>query len=372
MQPAERLAVGFAAALRAAGLSEPVGVVVTFTNALGLVGIDSRQSVYWAGRATLVRRPEDVGVYDRVFNSFWTGHLGLAPAEPEPLSLSVAVDEPGQAPPDAPAERDHDAPEVIVRYSPVEVLRHKDFAGLDAGEWAEAHRLLAALRISRDLRRSRRLRASRRRGYPDLRSTVRGSLATAGEPVRPGWRSPSTRPRRMVLLADVSGSMEPYARAVLRFAQAAVAARGPGRVEVFTLGTRLTRVTRELAGRDPDAAIRRACSVVADWSGGTKLGEGLGEFNDRWGARGMAHGAVVVVLSDGWDRGEPDRLSAEMRRLGRIARRIVWVNPLKASVGYAPLARGMAAALPYVDNFVEGHSLAALEDLAVLIGGEHP
>jgi hypothetical protein len=311
-----------------------------------------------------------VAAYDRVFDSFWLGQFGPAPVEPEPLAASVAVDESREEPLEAPAAGEEGAPDLVVRYSPVEVLRHKDFASLDTGEWAEAHRLLAALRVSRDLRRSRRLRASRRRrGHPDLRSTVRGALSTGGEPIRPRWRSPSVRPRRMVLLADVSGSMEPYARAVLRFAQAAVAARGPGRVEVFTLGTRLTRVTRELRGQDPEVAARRATAVVADWSGGTRLGDGIGEFNDRWGARGMAHGAVVVILSDGWDRGDPGRLAEEMARLGRVARRIVWVNPLKASAGYAPLARGMAAALPYVDEFVEGHSLAALEELAALIGG---
>jgi uncharacterized protein with von Willebrand factor type A (vWA) domain len=172
-----------------------------------------------------------------------------------------------------------------------------------------------------------------------------------------------------VLLLDVSGSMEPYARALLRFAHATVAARGVARVEVFTLGTRLTRVTRELGDRDPDAALGAAATVVADWSGGTRLGTGLEEFNDRWGARGTARGAIVVVLSDGWDRGDPQHLADAMRRLSRVAHRVVWANPLKASPGYAPLARGMAAALPYVDDFVEGHSIVALERLAAVIGG---
>ncbi|MGH9093876.1 MAG: vWA domain-containing protein, partial [Acidimicrobiales bacterium] len=206
-------------------------------------------------------------------------------------------------------------------------------------------------------------------GQPDLRVTMRRALRTDGEPVRAGRRAPSRRPRRTVIVADVSGSMEPYARAVLRFAQVAVAARGPGRVEAFALGTRLTRLTREMEGRDPDAALRRATASVADWSGGTRLGDGLRVFNDRWGTRGMARGAVVVIVSDGWDRGDPEQLAAEMGRLQRVAHRVVWVNPLKASPGYAPLARGMAAALPYVDEFVEGHSLASLQGLAVLIGG---
>jgi uncharacterized protein with von Willebrand factor type A (vWA) domain len=163
--------------------------------------------------------------------------------------------------------------------------------------------------------------------------------------------------------------MEPYARALIRFLHAAVAARGAGQVEAFALGTRLTRITRELGSRDPDAAIRAAAKAVADWAGGTRLGDGLRRFNDEWGIRGMARGAVVVILSDGWDRGDPARLGEEMARLRRVAWKVIWVNPLKATTGYAPLARGMAAALPHVDEFIEGHSLASLEHLADLVGG---
>ena len=169
----------------------------------------------------------------------------------------------------------------------------------------------------------------------------------------------------MVLLLDVSGSMEPYARALLRFVQAAVAGRG--RVEAFALGTRLTRLTRELSSRDPDRALRAAAEAVLDWSGGTRLGAGLGRFNDEWGCRGMARGAVAVILSDGWDRGNPAEMAEQMRRLSRVAHRVVWVNPLKATPGYQPLARGMAAALPHVDAFVEGHNLDSLERLAALV-----
>jgi len=176
---------------------------------------------------------------------------------------------------------------------------------------------------------------------------------------------PSQRPRRVVLICDVSGSMEPYARALVRFLHAAVVGRT--QVEAFALGTRLTRITRELSSRDPDVAIAAAARRVVDWSGGTRIGDGLREFNDRWGVRGMARGAVVVILSDGWDRGAPEVLAEQMARLARVAHRVVWVNPLKATPEYAPLARGMAAALPHVDEFVEGHSLAALEDLVSVI-----
>jgi uncharacterized protein with von Willebrand factor type A (vWA) domain len=168
-----------------------------------------------------------------------------------------------------------------------------------------------------------------------------------------------------VLLVDVSGSMESYARALLRFEHAAVVAGA--RVEAFTLGTRLTRLTRELSNRDPDAALRAATPAVEDWSGGTRLGETLRQFNDRWGIRGLARGAVVVILSDGWDRGDPELLATEMERLHRVTHQLVWVNPLKASPGYAPLAAGMAAALPHVDHFVEGHAFESLEHLARLL-----
>ena len=194
---------------------------------------------------------------------------------------------------------------------------------------------------------------------------MRAALRTEGEALRRHYRAPATRHRRLVLLLDVSGSMEPYARALLRFVQAAVAGRR--RVEAFALGTRLTRITRELGSRDPDIALRQAAGRVVDWSGGTRLGEGLRRFNDDWGVRGMARGAVVVILSDGWDRGDPDELAEQMQRLSRVAHRIVWVNPLKVTPGYAPLARGMAAALPYVDRFVEGHSLDAMERLAAVL-----
>ena len=229
--------------------------------------------------------------------------------------------------------------------------------------------MLATLRQTSLRRRSRRLSPARHeRGTPDIGRTMRRALRTGGEPIDRAWRLPSSRPRRLVYLVDISGSMEPYARAFLRLAHASVSARGTGMVEVFVLGTRLTRITRALSWRDPDAALADAASSVEDWYGGTRLGEGLKAFNDRWGTRGMARGAVVVILSDGWDRGEPAELGREMARLRRVAHRIVWVNPLKASPGYAPLARGMAAALPFVDEFVQGHSIGALEELALLLG----
>ena len=362
----DRVVVAFVRALRAADLEVPVGATVAFAEALGVVDATRRDDVYWAGRATLLRRPEDAAVYDRVFARCFDGLIDLVmPTDAAPQMIQLAVDDgsdESQAGDDI--EDDDGVPTLTVRWSPVEVLRDRDFAAYTPDEFDEARRLMADLRLAGALRSSRRHRPARR-GRPDVRRTVRRALRAGGEPVRRSFVGPSTRPRRVVLLCDVSGSMEPYARALVRFLHTAVVGRG--RVEAFALGTRLTRITRELSSRDPDEALAAAARRVHDWSGGTRLGEGLREFNDRWGVRGMARGAVVVILSDGWDRGEPEVLGEQMARLSRVAYRVVWVNPLKATPEYAPLARGMAAALPYVDEFVEGHSVAALENLVEVI-----
>ncbi|MFV1990768.1 MAG: VWA domain-containing protein, partial [Acidimicrobiales bacterium] len=233
----------------------------------------------------------------------------------------------------------------------------------ELGEVAQA---IGQLRWRFPERRSRRSVAVRHnRGAVDIQRTMRTAIRSEGEALRLWKKSKGTRTRRIVLLIDISGSMEDYARQLIRFAHVAVTAQQ--RIEAFTIGTRLTRITRELSSRDPDAALRHAAANVADWSGGTRLGETLAEFNDRWGLRGMARGSTVVILSDGWDRGDPAELAEQMQRLQRVSHRLVWVNPLKHTPGYAPLARGMAAALPYVDDFREGHSLASLDSLAVVL-----
>jgi uncharacterized protein with von Willebrand factor type A (vWA) domain len=334
----DRVASGFAAAVRREGLDVPVGSVVTCAQALAMVGFDRPESVYWAGHACFVRAPEERAAYGRAFVAFWSG----------------ARDDDVQLPPPPPSPPVEVTTPTAVPYSPREVLRHKDFAAHSAEEADEARRLLADLRLAGARRRSRRLVPTRRRrgGRPDVRATVRAALGTGGEVVRRPRRTTSDRPRKVVLLCDVSGSMEPYARPLARFLHLAVAGRT--RIEAFALGTRLTRLTRELSSRDPDAALAAVAEAVVDRSGGTRLGEGLRRFNDEWGVRGAARGAVVVILSDGWDRGDPAQLAGEMARLRRVAHRIVWVNPLKATPGYEPLARGMAAALPYVDDLVAG------------------
>lgn len=367
------IVVAFTRVLRGAGLRVPIGSSLAFAEALGAVGVARRDGVYWAGRATLVRRPEDIGIYDRAFAVFWEQRRAIiAGAEPEPLKITITVDsddEDEDDPDDGEADTPDDQPTIHLRFSAVEVLRHKDFAAYDDDELRLAQELMSRLRLVGEPRPSRRHVPVRSGGdIPDLRRTFHAALKAGGEPIRRHYREQGQRLRRLVLLLDVSGSMEPYARALLRFVHAAVAGRQ--RVEAFTIGTRLTRVTRELGSRDPDRAIRQAGDRVADWSGGTRLGVSLRRFNDEWGARGMARGAIVVILSDGWDRGEPAELAEQMARLSRVAHRIIWVNPLKVTPGYAPLARGMAAALPYVDDFVEGHSIEAMEQLAKAIGGQ--
>ncbi|MCU1502092.1 MAG: putative carbon monoxide dehydrogenase accessory protein [Ilumatobacteraceae bacterium] len=369
-QPAERIAVTFARVLRGAGLATPIGNVLTYVDALGRVGLDDATAVYWAGRTTLVFAPEDIPLYDRAFRVFW-GRIspGDLPPEPEVQRITLALDDEDAAsdtPDDAERTADRD-PTLVLRFSAAEVLRQKDFATYDDIELRQSQQLMEQLRFAGPPRRSFRNRPARNGSRPDIRRTMRESLRAGGEPIRRAWQEPGQRLRRLVLLLDISGSMEPYSRAMLRFVQAAVAGRQ--RVEAFALGTRLTRITKELDSRDPDRALGRAADRVQDWSGGTRLGECLRDFNDEWGARGMARGAIVVILSDGWDRGDPALLGEQMQRLHRITRELVWVNPLKVTPGYAPLARGMAAALPYVDHFVEGHSLAAMEELAAVIAG---
>jgi uncharacterized protein with von Willebrand factor type A (vWA) domain len=365
----DAVAVAMTRALRGLGVSAPPDATIAYATALAEVGLHHRRHVYWAGRATLVHHPEDIPLYDRVFATLFEGRTPeaadeAAAAQPESVTILVDTDDE----PSAGGEETEpvDGPVFTLRWSDREVLRSKDFAACTVTELDEAHRLMADLRVVGARRSSRRSVVSRRaRGQIDLRGTARRALRTGGEPLRTAHRRPGERHRQLVLLCDVSGSMESYARALVRFAHAAVVGRT--QVEVFTLGTRCTRITRELRSRDPDAALRAAGTAVEDWSGGTRLGAGLRAFNDKWGVRGMARGATVVILSDGWDRGDPDLLGEQVQRLHRVAYRLVWVNPLKAAPGFEPVAQGMAAALPHVDELVEGHSLASLEELAEVI-----
>lgn len=333
-------------------------------DALGRLDVLDPAAVYWAGRLTLCSGPDDLARYDAAFAAYFAGRRPKAPpptGRPE-VQLATAApldDGPGDG------EEDTEAPDLAVQASAEEVLRHRDVADLTAAERDHLRRLFALLRPATPMRPSRRRRPSLR-GSVHPAHTVRAALRDGGEVRRLAHRRRHARPRRVVLLVDVSGSMTPYADALLRYAHAAVRAR-PGSTEVFTIGTRLTRVTRELRLRDADRALAASGDAIPDWSGGTRLGEVLKAFLDRWGQRGTARGAVVVVCSDGWERGDTALLGDQMARLRRLAHSVVWVNPHKGRSGYEPLTGGMQAALPSVDAFVAGHSMAAFEELTGVI-----
>jgi uncharacterized protein len=358
-----------AASLRAGGVRVGVGELLAAHRALGAIDPGDREAVYFALRTTLCSRRDDLAAFDAAFAEWF------APASPPPPQLPAGINEAGMLalPRTAvPSPRRVPTPtpdtEVVpAAWSDVELLRHKDFAEYTEAERRAARRVMRSLAAAAPTRSSRRTRPARRRGAPphaarpDLRHTVRASLRTAGDPFERHWREPGERPRPLVLVCDVSGSMEPYARMLLAYMQACVAARR--RVEAFVFGTRLTRVTAELRGRDPDRALERAAGATRDWSGGTRIGEALATLNREHGRR-LGRGAVVVLLSDGWDRGDPEQLESEMARLARCSHRLIWLNPLKAHPEYRPLTRGMRAALPYVDEFMAGNSLGSLERLA--------
>ncbi len=362
----EAIAVAFTRALRESGIAVPISATLNFATALDLVGVGDRLAPYWAGRATLVARPEDIELYDRVFAAFWEQRYGqrfTVESTPPPTTLALDTDD------DASTDAGEEEPSKdiqSVRFSRAEVLANKDFADCTEAELEELQRMMAELRFTTHAQRSRRqVRAKRDGDSPDLRRTIRAALKHQGEPLERHFRKKTIKPRRLVMILDVSGSMEPYARAFLRFSHAAVVARG--RVEAFSIGTRMTRLTRHLSNRDPNVALRAATPEMKDWSGGTRLGDTLAEFNDQWGIRGMARGAVVVILSDGWDRGDSAVLGEQMARLHRVTHQLIWVNPLKASEGYTPVAAGMAAALPHTDLFLSGHSYRSLDHLAGIL-----
>lgn len=362
--------VGFARRLAAAGVDVPPTRAHAMLEALDVLGAGALRPVYWAGRTTLCGSPEDVDTYDRVFADWFGGRPVRPPnriaVPPVQRLVAVPVDPDDDRASDDDDDGDRPDPQRIATASRIEVLRHRDVSTLSAADRAEVHRYVSALLPAAPDRTTRRRKPSPS-GPVDARRTVRSMLRHGGEPVDLRRHRHGRRQRRLVFLIDVSGSMAAYAETLLRFAHAACRVR-PG-TEVFTVGTRLTRVTRELRRRDPAAALAAASTAIDDWSGGTRLGDELKEFLDRWGQRGTARGAVVVIGSDGWERGDPGQLGAQMARLSRLARRIVWVNPHRGYIGYSPSTGGMRAALPYVDRLVAGHSLGAMQELAGLLDG---
>jgi uncharacterized protein with von Willebrand factor type A (vWA) domain len=358
-----------AAHMRDGGARVGVDELLVAHRALAAVDSSSRFEAHNALRAALCSRHSDIPVFEAAF----AATFGRSAAEEfgTQVDLSAAgLAMPRMAvPSDKPAEQKaiNEKP-LPAAWSDVEIVRHKDFADYSDTERELAKRLIVRLAHRRPTKQSRRLRPARHRGAEhDLRRTIRASLRYGGEPLERRWREPSLKRRQLVLVCDVSGSMEAHARMLLQYLHACVEARG--RVEAFVFGTRLTRVTRELAGRDHDAAMTRATHAANDMSGGTRIGEALASLNRDHGRR-IGRGAVVVILSDGWDRGDPDELAEEMARLHRCSHRLVWLNPLKAHDGYEPLTRGMQAALPHVDHFLAGNSIASLEELADLLEEE--
>ncbi len=361
----DEVLLGFARALRAAGVPVTLDRSRAWLEAASLVDLGDRQATYWAGRATLCSCPDDLDRYDQVFEAWFLAKEGLPRQQPRTRQTElVSAPLPDDEQESGDGEGVDDAVQALA--SATEVLRHRDIAELSGAQKAILAAMFTALRPVSPRRRAHR-RTPFRRGDVDAGRTLRQTLRRMGEPADIAWRRRRTRPRRVVMLVDVSGSMSKYADALLRLAHRYVVAGDRGAVEVFTTGTRLTRVTRALTHRDPERALAAAGNAVPDWAGGTRLGENLKAFNDRWGQRGMARGAVVVVFSDGWERGDPALLAEQMARLHRMAHRVVWVNPHRGKAGYQPVQSGVLAALPHVDDFVAGHSLATFHELTEVI-----
>ena len=387
-------AVGFGRALRAAGLGVDVGASVDFARTLALVDLADRDQVHAAGAAVFVRRKDDLEVYDAVFDRYWRLAGVAGPGEPDEglelvppedgvpgLEAALEGDERRTIPEDrsgmpvpseaAPSDEAGDADARAIApdaYSRLESLRHKDFDRMTPAELRDAERLVDLLTPRLERRRTRRyeLHPHGRRLAP--RAMFRKNLATGGEILEWVWRRPVERPRPLTVICDISGSMERHSRLLLRFVQALSSASAV-RTESFVFGTRLTRVTRVLRDRDRDRALRRVSETVTDWAGGTRIGESFREFNLRWARRSLRSSAVVIIVSDGWDRGDPALVALETARLRRSCHRLVWLNPLAGTPGYQPLAAGMRAALPYVDDFLPAGTVASLERLGEILAG---
>ena len=370
----ERL-VGFGRSLRDAGLSVGTGRVLTFCRAAAALDPTDPDDLRWAARATLVSRREDFEALDAAFDRYFLARTGespsvLAPAEPRVPRVTpqvAAEDEDGvslsssrwsSARPDEETEGEAAIPLIA---SELEVLRHKDFADLSDDEERHVAAMVRRLALLIPLRASRRYRTSPTGDRFDFRGTLRRAMRTEGEPFRRAWKERRTRSRPLVLLLDVSGSMAAYSKQLVEFGHAA--ALTGRRVEVFCFGTRLTRITRALRTRRPGEALAGVTDAVYDWEGGTRIGESLAQLLEEWSTRSALRGSVVVLCSDGLERGDPEFLEGQMARLSRLAWRVIWVNPLKGSPRYEPLARGMAASLPHVDVFLPGHNLESLEAL---------
>lgn len=380
----------FGRLLRRVGVQVNTSQMLDLLAALEVIDLTRRDDFYWAARAVLVTRRDDLARFDQAFNLFWRNAQArdmpnfapllsqtpvprrepprksdAKPSEEKPQERSIAL---AEATDDEPTEGDDaqegDAPDLIISASPMEVLRHKDFAGYTADELALARQILRDMRWELGERRTRRFRRGKGRRL-DLRRSLRKNTRFGGEMVELAWREPKYKPRPIVVIADISGSMEQYSRLLLHFLHTLY--QGMDHVEAFVFGTRLTRITHELRTRNVDVAVSQVAQTVQDWAGGTRIGESLHTFNYKWGRRVLGRGAVALIISDGWDRGNVDVLREEMERLQRNTYRLIWLNPLLGMAGYQPLTRGMAAALPFIDDFLPVHSLHSLTELGDLL-----
>jgi uncharacterized protein len=366
--PFVRVLANFAAELRSAGLAVGSGDAVTFVIAMRALDPTDLVDLYWAGRATLVTRRDSIATYDAVFRRFFLG--GGDPVR-DMLTLKAQVTAEAQAVLEVPATGPPgDGPEqeatLGLMASDAEALRHKSFTACTPEELAAVRRIMARIRLMPPRRRTRRSRPAAAGRSPDLRRMVRESLRLHGEPAGLRWRQRKVRLRPLILILDVSGSMADYSRNLLQFAYSAK--RAAARVEVFCFGTRLTRLTRALDHRRPDDALQQAAAAVVDWEGGTRIGACLDRFVRDWGRRGLCRGGIVVICSDGLDRGDPAVLATAMDRLARLCYRVVWMNPHKGgNPEFRPSTLGMMVAAPHVDLMLSGHDLSSLEELATLL-----
>lgn len=384
MRSADGIA-GFAAMLRAHGLRISIGQVLDVHRAIDHIDALDREQFYLAARCLLLTRTADEPLFSALFARYWLGLEGGrgAGAPSRTASSPQRSGQPGRSEQEGAAiastrlvldseeaddsggDDDLTGRDQIATYSAQELLRRKDFADLTAAELLEVRRLIAELRWETALRRLRRTRRANKGPHIDPRRALRENLAHGGELLTLPRRVRRRKPIPVVLLCDISGSMARYTSLLLRFLHAI--RQGRGGVETFVFGTRLTRITRQLRVRDTDQALLEVSGEVMDWGGGTRIGDSIAHFNRQWGRRVLGHGAIVVIISDGWDRGDPALLVPEMARLQRLSHRLVWLNPLLGVAGYQPLTRGMRAALPFVDDFLAAHNLASLEALARLL-----
>jgi len=367
--PLAELLVGFARELRSAGLTVGTGDVLAYCSAMTPLDPTDLLDLYWAGRTTLVSRPDDIATYDGAFRRYFLAE-GARAAELLMLRATAAAEAqaafvlPGTEP--GATDEEDEPPRLGWMASDVDALKHRSFAACTPAELAALRRIMARLRLTPPRRRTRRTRPASSGRRPDLRKTIRDSMRMHGEPGELFFRQRKTRLRPLILILDVSGSMADYSRHLLQFAH--TAKHAAAKVEVFCFGTRLTRITRTLEHRRPDSALELASRAVVDWEGGTRIGQSLDSFVRRWGRGGLCRGAVVVICSDGLDRGDPEQLAAVMDRLSRLCYRLVWLNPHKGDdPHFRPSTVGMMVAAPHIDLLLSGHDLASLEQLAAML-----